>query len=485
MTARRSSHLLPRSLTARLALAFALIAGCAFAGVGLYLYRALAAQIIERDDSELLRKAVRMRAELAEMPAADAQAGRWQEIRGIVAGNEEFGLRLTAPDGRLLADAGSKPGAQPGAGRTMPVIGPDTPPSRDAIQTWQARGDIPVRGLAMQARLGADASGQTVLVDLHQVAASRVVLLRDYRLKLSIAVCLGALGAGLLGFVALRAGMAPLRRIAAGTASVTFASGVLPVDPSRLPAELDELARSLQRMIDRLRERYERLSQFSADLAHDFRTPIGNLLGQTQVTLSSERSVEEYQALLASNVEEYERLSRMIENMLFLARADNAQVALGARPLDARAELDKVAEYFEAVAADRNLTVMVSGHATVVADQTLLRRAIINLLDNALRHAPVGSAVRMAVARNGSDMTAISVTNGGPAIEADALPHLFGRFYRADPSRRNSSGSTGLGLAIVDTIMRLHGGSVSVTSVEEQTRFELEFPDNSVSRAGA
>jgi len=160
-------------------------------------------------------------------------------------------------------------------------------------------------------------------------------------------------------------------------------------------------------------------------------------------------------------------------------------VALGARPLDARAELDKVAEYFEAVAADRNLTVMVSGHATVVADQTLLRRAIINLLDNALRHAPMGSAVRMAVARNGTDGTAITVTNGGPAIEADALPHLFGRFYRADPSRRNSSGSTGLGLAIVDTIMRLHGGSVSVTSVEEQTRFELEFPDNSVSRAGA
>ena len=167
----------------------------------------------------------------------------------------------------------------------------------------------------------------------------------------------------------------------------------------------------------------------------------------------------------------------MIENMLFLARADNAQVALGARPLDARAELDKVAEYFEAVAADRNLVVSVTGHATVMADHTLLRRAIINLLDNALRHAPPGSTVCMAVSRNHSTHTAISIVNGGPAIAAEALPHLFGRFYRADPSRRNSAGSTGLGLAIVDTIMRLHGGSVSVVSVEDQTRFELEFPD--------
>jgi two-component system heavy metal sensor histidine kinase CusS len=160
-------------------------------------------------------------------------------------------------------------------------------------------------------------------------------------------------------------------------------------------------------------------------------------------------------------------------------------VALGARPLDARAELDKVAEYFDAVAADRDLTLSVFGMATVTADQTLLRRAVINLLDNALRHAPAGSTVRVAVSRARPGHAAICVTNAGPAIAAEALPHLFGRFYRGDPSRRNSASSTGLGLAIVDTIMRLHGGSVSVRSVDGQTAFELEFPDKSVSRAGA
>ncbi|MNY13670.1 Sensor kinase CusS [compost metagenome] len=145
-----------------------------------------------------------------------------------------------------------------------------------------------------------------------------------------------------------------------------------------------------------------------------------------------------------------------------------------------------MAEYFEAVAADRDVTVAVSGAATVTADRTLLRRAIINLLDNALRHAPAGSTVRVAVGRGRPGFTDIRVANAGPAIAPESLPHLFGRFYRADPSRRNSATSTGLGLAIVDTIMRLHGGSVTVRSDAVQTEFEIDFPDALTGgRAGA
>ncbi|KAI3590590.1 Heavy metal sensor histidine kinase [Cupriavidus sp. U2] len=472
MTARRHTRLLLRSLTARLAVAFALIAGCAFAGVGLYLYRALATQIIERDDSELLRKAVRARAELAELPAADAQAGRWQEIRGIVAGNEEFGLRLLATDGALLTQAG----AQPGNMSAVDAIGADTPPSPAAIQSWETPGAIPARGLAMQARLGTGAGARTVRAEIYQVAASRVVLLRDYRLKLCIAACLGALGAGLLGYAALHAGMAPLRRIAAGTASVTFASGVLPVDPSRLPAELDELASALQRMIDRLRERYERLSQFSADLAHDFRTPIGNLLGQTQVALSSERSVEEYQALLASNVEEYERLSRMIENMLFLARADNAQVAMHRVELDLPSELARQADYFELLADARGIAIHVDARGTLYADATLFRRALGNLLSNAVHHSPESAVIALR-SRHEAGTVVIEVANHGPGIAPEHLPRLFDRFFRGDPARANSGESSGIGLAIVKTIMELHHGAVQVESVpDDLTTFRLVFP---------
>ncbi len=466
MTVRR----LTRSLTARLALAFALIAGCAFAGVGLYLYRALATQIIERDDSELLRKAVRARAELAELPATDVRTGQWQEIRGVVSGNEEFGIRLRTVDGTLLTSAGAQPGAMP----TMPLVDLDAAPSEAAIVTWQTHGEIPVRGLTMLVRAGGGAS--TVKVDLYQVAASRAVLLRDYRLKLSLAVFLGALGAGLLGYAALHAGIAPLRRIAAGTASVTFASGVLPVDPSRLPAELDELARALQRMIDRLRERYDRLSQFSADLAHDFRTPIGNLLGQSQVALSSERSVEEYQALLASNVEEYERLSRMIENMLFLARADNAQVALKKSALDLGDELARQADYFELLADARGIAIRVDAQGTLHADATLFRRALGNLLSNAVNHSPESAVIALR-SRQEAGMVVVEVANPGAGIAPDHLPRLFDRFFRGDPARANSGESSGIGLAIVKTIMELHDGTVQVESVPgELTTFRLVFP---------
>jgi len=291
------------------------------------------------------------------------------------------------------------------------------------------------------------------------------------------AVLCGAIVAAALGFLLARRGLRMLRRMASDAAAVTTSRLATRLDVGGAPEELRELAGALNAMLARLQDSFTRLSQFSADLAHDFRTPISNLVGTTQVALAQRRTPAEYEAVLESNLEEYERLSRMIENMLFLARADNAQVALGARSLDARAELDKVAEYFEAVAADRNLTLAVSGVATVMADQTLLRRAIINLLDNAVRHAPTGSTVRMVVSRPKAGWTAITVANGGPAIDAEALPQLFGRFYRADPSRRNSASSTGLGLAIVDTIMRLHGGSVSVQSVEDDTRFELAFPD--------
>ncbi|WP_340519786.1 heavy metal sensor histidine kinase, partial [Cupriavidus necator] len=269
------------------------------------------------------------------------------------------------------------------------------------------------------------------------------------------------------------------RRMAADAAAVTTSRLATRLDVGSAPAELRELAAALNDMLARLQDSFSRLSEFSADLAHDFRTPISNLIGQTQVTLAQSRGVAEYEALLESNLEEYERLARMIENMLFLARADHAQVALGIRTLDAREELDKMAEYFEAVAADREVALAVTGTVMVQADQTLLRRAVTNLLDNALRHAPAGSTVRLDVERSpapGGGTTCIRVTNSGPAIPPETLPHIFGRFYRADPSRRNSAASTGLGLAIVDTIMRLHGGSVTVRSLEGETMFSLQFP---------
>jgi len=470
---------MPASLTTRLALAYGLTTAAILVGVATYLASALGSQLQSRDEGELVGEVLLVRHLLREVADETEIRTDTHRFADIAMGHEGLILVVRLPSGEPLISLNPHNEPLPPL-RVLPL---SAVPDKSQLQTWHPRNGVPSRGMAALGQIGE--TGRTVEIIVLSDAGYRVALMREYRGELLGAVLCGAIVAAALGYLLARRGLRSLRRMASDAAAVTTSRLATRLDVGGAPEELRELAGALNGMLARLQDSFTRLSQFSADLAHDFRTPISNLVGQTQVTLAQRRSPAEYETLLESNLEEYERLSRMIENMLFLARADNAQVALGARQLDARAELDKVAEYFEAVAADRNLTVTVSGHATVVADQTLLRRAIINLLDNALRHAPPGSAVRMAVSHHRPESTAISVTNGGPAIEPEALPHLFGRFYRADPSRRNSSGSAGLGLAIVDTIMRLHGGSVAVSSVEDETRFEIEFPDKSVSRAGA
>ncbi|WP_042877693.1 heavy metal sensor histidine kinase [Cupriavidus necator] len=456
------------SLTVQLALAFALVAGVAFAGVGTYLYKALTMQVVARDDAELLRKVERVRDELAER--FDSDADRWREIGRVVSGNDEYALRVQSASGSLLTEANfhgeSVPDAPP-----MPegaALGPES------IRAWRTPEGYQIRGVALLAR--PQDNGAPVKVTVSQVARSRFALMREYRWKLVWATLLGSLSVGLLGYAAVRAGMAPLRRIATGTRTVTFSSVALPIDPARLPVELKELAHALQQMIERLHESYHRLSQFSADLAHDFRTPLGNLLGQTQVALSAERGTEEYQALLASNVEEYERLSRMIENMLFLARADNARVAMHVVELDLESELHRVADYFDLLADAKQVSIRVQAAGKVFADAGLLRRALSNLVSNAVRYTPAGEQI-VLTARQADGYTHIEVSNPGPGIAAEHLPKLFERFFRGDPARANSGASSGIGLAIVKTIMDLHQGKVGAESASAaMTRFRLSFP---------
>ena len=229
-------------------------------------------------------------------------------------------------------------------------------------------------------------------------------------------------------------------------------------------------------MLDRLHRSFQRLSQFSADMAHDLRTPINNLMVQTQVALSQPRAVDEYQTLLASNVEEYERLARMVENMLFLARADHADFVLHKQRLDACNELQRIADYFEGVAEDAQVQLTIDARGTVDADPILFRRAVNNLVANAIRYTPEGGVIRLAT-KQVQDGIAITVTNPGIGIQSEHIPLLFERFYRVDDARSDSASSTGLGLAIVQSIMMLHGGRAEVESVADaMTMFRLVFP---------
>jgi two-component system, OmpR family, heavy metal sensor histidine kinase CusS len=240
---------------------------------------------------------------------------------------------------------------------------------------------------------------------------------------------------------------------------------------------LGSLVTALNTMLGGLDSGFQRLSQYTADLAHDMRTPLGNMRGATEVALARPRSSDEYQALLASNLEECDRLSRMIENVLFLARAEHPQFARNTREFDVEAELQRIAEYFEGIAEDAGVHIRVIGNGRLKADVELFRRAVSNLLANAVRYTPRDGEIILQVAES-ADGLRVTVANQGTPVDEALLERIFDRFYRVDPSRTSgapSSGSTGLGLAIVRTIMDLHGGTVHAESGAGGTRFILTF----------
>lgn len=277
-----------------------------------------------------------------------------------------------------------------------------------------------------------------------------------------------------MGMVGL--GLRPLRRLREAASRVSASALSERLDLAGLPSELENLGQAFNAMLERLDDGVRRLSEFSGDLAHEMRTPLATLLGRTQVALSKERTVEELREVLESNVEEVQRLSHLVADMLFLAHADNAQTALELKEVDLADEARRVSEFLELLAQERGVELVIEGHATVLADCSLVQRAITNLVSNAVRHCYARTRVTVKVCSR-SDGATLEVVNQGEPIAPEHLPRLFDRFYRVDDARARDLGGTGLGLAIVQAIIRMHSGRVEVaSSVKGETRFLLSFP---------
>ncbi|WP_236199564.1 heavy metal sensor histidine kinase [Pseudomonas pseudonitroreducens] len=319
-------------------------------------------------------------------------------------------------------------------------------------------------------------NGESVRVfltlDRHADAALLGAFLRSSLLSTPLLLLLIALGARL----AAQRGLLPLRRFGKVAALVSTDDMSHRIPVKRLPDELKDAAHALNTMLGRLDEGVRQLTQFSDDLSHELRSPINNMLGKTQVALSRRRDNAAYQSVLESNVEELERVARIVSEMLFLAQVSHPKILLPSDPVHLGAEAHKVAELFELSAEEKDLQIQITGDAQVFGDRLMIQRAISNLLSNAIRHTPERSIVEVRISEDESGI-ALQVENPGPGIAAEHLPHLFERFYRVDPSRTRAAGGTGLGLAIVNTIMDLHQGTVSAQSSEAgPTRFLLRFP---------
>jgi len=230
-------------------------------------------------------------------------------------------------------------------------------------------------------------------------------------------------------------------------------------------------------MLNRLEDSFTRLSQFSFDLAHELRTPINNLMGEAEVALSRLRTPEEYQEILASSLEEYRGLLHMIEGLLFLARADSADITIHYTRLDAGNEIRAVIDYYDAVIQEKNLRVKCTGAAELRADPVLLRRVIMNIFSNAIRYTPDGGTIDITIGQGKNSMVKITVQDTGIGINPDDIHKIFNRFYRSSSAKTIDAKGSGLGLSIVKSIMTLHHGSIDIQSTPGTgTTVTLLFP---------
>jgi two-component system heavy metal sensor histidine kinase CusS len=281
------------------------------------------------------------------------------------------------------------------------------------------------------------------------------------------------------GYQIARRGIRPMEEMATTARHISSSNLHERILPEGYPVELASLAATFNEMLDRLEESFERISRFSADIAHDLRTPVNNIRGEAEVALARARTVDEYRDVLGSCLEETVRLSDLIGDLLFLARAESPLNHLRRATVDVGELLGNVCEYYEASAAEGGISLTTAVGAPPVIgelDRPLIQRAVGNLVANALAHTPPGGTVVLGTNTEDSSIR-IEVSDTGVGIPAEALPRVFDRFYRVDTSRSQASGGTGLGLAIVQSIMVLHGGRVEIASQPGHgTRVTLHIP---------
>lgn len=338
---------------------------------------------------------------------------------------------------------------------------------------WK-NGNQAYRGLAAKLRSG-DVEGTKVTVAVAIAMVHHEVFMQSFQQTLWLFVTCAAALTGLLGWTAVRHGLAPLHAMREQTKAITAHQLDQRLSVASVPIELGELAQSLNDMLKRLEEAFQRLSGFSSDIAHELRTPVSNLMTQTHVALSRTRGADEYRGILESNAEEFEHMGRMISDMLLLAKAENELVIPNREKVQLSTEILALFDYYEAVAEEKELHLTVEGDGEVIADRLMLRRALGNLLSNAIRHSTVKSDIVVKI-HESAQFLAIDIENQGDLIPKEFLERIFDRFFRVDPSRQRSTEGTGLGLAITKSIVTAHRGTISATSSGSLTTFSVRLP---------
>ena len=456
----------PRSIAAELVglftLAAALLLSCA---LGVF-YWLVVQHAFAEDNAVLADKIRALRAELQE---PDGLKTIDQELRSRRTGEPTvYWVRILDPEGRVLTDT-------PRMDQLLPAnVFP--PPQRSTLSFQNPNSYRTRAHLFSLISVTGDVRGKTYAIQVGQDRSGDEQFRKKFGALLALTVALGTVASAVIAITVARRGLRPLRDMTSSLACISPAHLNERLTPLGWPREIQPLVRAFDEMLDRLENSFKRLSQFSADLAHELRTPIANILGEAQVALTRARTADEYREIIESSVSECERLSGVVDNLLFLARAETADRQIQPSVFDGRTAIEKIAAYYQTIAEDRHVSIACSGEGQIFADPALFSRALNNLVENALRFTPDGGEIQISIERN-TTHTSVSVSDTGSGIAPEHLPHVFDRFYRADSSR--SSAGTGLGLSLVKSIVDLHGGSVGIQSeVDRGTTVTLSFPNS-------
>lgn len=454
----------PRSIASQLIFLFTLSAAFLLScGLGAF-YWLVVRHAFEEDNAVLADKLSALSADLR----AGGPRALDQELKNVRAGEHAaYWVRVIDAGGKTVAET-------PGMNRLLPS---------SIFSTAQS--STPSDGILKDFRAGAQlfslvetteqGDGHSYTIQVAQDRTSDEQFAKEFRALLAIALAVGILASALIAISVTKRSLRPLAEMTGSLERTGPTHLKERVPPMAWPRELRPLAVAFDDMLDRLEDSFTRLSQFSADLAHELRTPITNILGEAQVTLTRARTSEEYRDVIESAAAECEKLSGIVDNLLFLARAEAAREEIQPIWFDGRAAVEKIATYYRTIAEDRHVAITCSGQGEIYADPVLFGRAVSNLVDNALRFTPDAGAIQISVAVH-EVLSEISVSDTGCGIAAEHLPRVFDRFYRADSSR--SSHGAGLGLALVKSITDLHGGSATMESeLHRGTIVVLIFPN--------
>jgi two-component system heavy metal sensor histidine kinase CusS len=377
-----------------------------------------------------------------------------------------YWIRVLDSEGHILTET-------PGMQRLLP------PSVFPAAQTGTApvrnRKDYRTGGkLFSLVAVGEDSGAQAYTLQVAQDRSSDERVERNFAVLFVIVLSGSILASAVIAIIVTKRGLRPLGEMTQSLGRIGPTHLKERMIPDEWPRELQPLAIAFDDMLKRLDDSFTRLSQFSADLAHELRTPIANMMGEAQVALTRDRTAGEYRETLESTIGECERLSRIVDNLLFVARVDAAREPIARKRFDARRAVEKIAAFYQTIAEDHHVVIRCNGEGQIYADPDLFERALGNLLGNALRFTPENGSIQIALSEHDGDFE-VAVSDNGYGIAPEHLPRVFDRFYRAESSR--GSDGAGLGLALVKSIVDLHGGAVSIESkLGDGTTVTLTFP---------